>query len=49
MQVLFEQNIILLTGLTFVKSEFIIKNNRIDTLAFDAESKSFVIIEYKRN
>ncbi len=32
-----------------VKSEFIIKNKRIDTLAFDQESKAFVIIEYKRD
>ncbi|HET8572735.1 MAG TPA: DUF5655 domain-containing protein [Edaphocola sp.] len=32
-----------------IKSEFIIKSNRIDTLAFDEESKAFVIIEYKRS
>lgn len=31
-----------------MQSEFIIKNSRIDTLAFDEESKAFVIIEYKR-
>ncbi len=48
-QKLFEQNLGLVTNLKLIKSEFIIKNNRIDTLAFDAESKSFVIIEYKRN
>ncbi|KAK0351624.1 hypothetical protein LTR94_024231, partial [Friedmanniomyces endolithicus] len=34
--------------LEFIKSEFTIKNNRIDTLAFDPESQAFVIIEYKR-
>ncbi len=31
-----------------VKSEFQLNNLRIDTLAFDKESNSFVIIEYKR-
>jgi predicted transport protein len=35
-------------GLTFVKSEFSINNFRIDTLAFNNETKSFVIIEYKK-
>lgn len=32
-----------------VRSEFSIKQSRLDTLAFDPESKSFVIIEYKRS
>jgi predicted transport protein len=48
-QTLFEQNLSLLSGFEFVKSEFSIKNYRIDTLAFDEESKSFIIIEYKRD
>lgn len=48
-QNIFETNLNVLTGLKFIKSEFTIKSNRIDTLAFDEESKSFVIIEYKRN
>lgn len=48
-QNLFEANLTSLTGLQFIKSEFIIKNNRIDTLAFDTESNAFVIIEYKRS
>ena len=47
-QSIFENNLMLLTGLELVKSEFTIKNNRIDTLAFDPESQAFVIIEYKR-
>lgn len=47
-QKLFETNLEQITGYTFVKTEFIIKNSRIDTLAFDEESKAFVIIEYKR-
>lgn len=49
LQTLFENNLEQITGLTFIKSEFSIKNKRIDTLAFDQESKSFVIIEYKRD
>ena len=47
-QSLFETNLYSFTGLEFIKSEFTIKNNRIDTLAFDPESEAFVIIEYKR-
>ena len=48
-QTLFESNILEVMGLHLVKSEFSIKNKRIDTLAFDPESKAFIIIEYKRN
>jgi hypothetical protein len=33
----------------FVKSEFELHGLRIDTLAFDNESKTFVIIEYKKD
>ncbi|MHA3082416.1 DUF5655 domain-containing protein [Acinetobacter sp. ANC 5383] len=47
-QTLFEQNLYAFTGLELVKSEFTIKSNRIDTLAFNPESQAFVIIEYKR-
>ncbi len=36
-------------GLEFVKSEFALNNFRIDTLAFDKEANSFVVIEYKRD
>lgn len=32
----------------FVESEFTIENYRLDSLAFDKENKSFVIIEYKK-
>ncbi len=49
LQKLFESNLAVLTGWQLIKSEFIIKTNRIDTLAFDSENKSFVIIEYKRD
>ncbi|RQO40644.1 hypothetical protein DBR39_06805 [Chryseobacterium sp. KBW03] len=48
-QNLFEANLETITNLKLIKSEFIIKSNRIDTLAFDKESKAFVIIEYKRS
>lgn len=48
-QNLFEENIYDVLGLELVKSEFAIKNRRIDTLAFDPQSKAFIIIEYKRS
>lgn len=48
-QKLFEKNLKAITGLLLVKSEFTIKSNRIDTLAYDADSQAFVIIEYKRS
>ncbi|MGO3812979.1 DUF5655 domain-containing protein, partial [Mesonia sp.] len=48
-QNLFELNLEELMGLQLVKSEFSIKNKRIDTLAYDTQSKAFIIIEYKRN
>jgi predicted transport protein len=48
-QKIFEKNLTTITGLSFVKSEFTIKSNRIDTLAYDLENRSFVIIEYKRD
>lgn len=48
-QKIFEANLTIIMGLEKVKSEFIIKNKRIDTLAFDTQTKSFAIIEYKRD
>ena len=48
-QNLFEDNLENLMGLTFVKSEFTIKNKRIDTLAYDKQTNAFVIIEVKRD
>ena len=47
-QILFEKNLDIIGNLTFVKSEFKIKDYRIDTLAYDTEANAFVIIEYKR-
>lgn len=44
-----ESNLDELFSLEFVKSEFSVKNFRIDTLGFDSESNSFVIVEYKRD
>lgn len=49
LQHLFEQNLTTLTSLEFVSTEFSIQNQRLDTLAYDHENKSFVIIEYKRS
>ena len=43
-----EENLKEIFGLEFVKSEFQLNNLRIDTLGFDNESNSFVIIEYKK-
>ncbi|PXW16529.1 putative transport protein [Chryseobacterium sp. CBTAP 102] len=48
-QNVFESNLETLTNLKFIKSEFTIKANRIDTLAYDSENNSFVIIEYKKD
>lgn len=48
-QVLVEANLPLLFNLDLVKSELKIRNFRIDTLCFDRENKSFVIVEYKRD
>ena len=44
-----EQNLELVFGLKFISTEFSLHEFRIDTLAFDEETKSFVIIEYKRD
>ncbi|NIK73030.1 putative transport protein [Thermonema lapsum] len=49
LQELTENNLKTIFGLELVKSEFVLKNFRIDTLAFDRESNAFVIIEYKRD
>ena len=48
-QTLVESNLDELFNLEFVKSELPFKNFRLDTLAFDQENKSFVIIEYKKD
>ena len=48
-QRVFEQNLDTIMQLTLVKSEFTIKNKRIDTLAYDTQSNAFIIIEYKRD
>lgn len=44
-----EQNLTTIFNLDFVCSEFTINNFRLDTLAFDRDASSFVIIEYKRD
>lgn len=48
-QQLVEKNLNALLNLEFITSEFALNNFRIDTLAFDVEAKSFVIIEFKRD
>ena len=47
-QVLVEKNVRTLFGLEFVKSELTFGSFRFDTLCFDNELNSFVIIEYKK-
>ncbi|MCT4688177.1 DUF5655 domain-containing protein [Vallitalea sp.] len=44
-----EDNLANIFDLKFVKREFALNNFRLDTLAFDENSKAFVIIEYKNN
>lgn len=48
-QSLTEKNLKSIFGLDFMKSEFSLNNFRIDTLAFDKDAGTFVIIEYKRD
>jgi Uncharacterized conserved protein len=48
-QTLTEQNLETFLGIDFVCSEFSIGDFRIDTLAYDKSTSSFVIIEYKRD
>lgn len=48
-QTLVEKNLKSLLHLDFIRSEFSLNGFRLDTLAFDTETKSFVIVEYKRD
>lgn len=48
-QKLTENNLETIFGLKFICTEFQLNGLRIDTLAYDEESKSFIIIEYKRD
>ena len=47
LQTFFERNIETIFGYKLIDTEFSVGNFRIDSLAFDAETKSFRIIEYK--
>ena len=49
MQELIENNLSSICGLELVASEFPVKNGRIDTLAYNKQTRAFVIIEYKRD
>jgi len=48
-QRLVEKNLAELFGLTFICSEYPLHSLRIDTLAFDEDQKSFIVIEYKKD
>lgn len=47
LQTFFENNIEIILGYKLIDTEFSVGNFRIDSLAFDEETKSFRIIEYK--
>ena len=47
LQTYFEKNIKEIIGYDFIDTEFVVGNFRIDTLAFDEETTSFKIVEYK--
>lgn len=49
LQHIVEENMNSLLNIDFVKSELRVGNFRIDTVGFDRDSRSFVIIEYKRD
>ncbi|MFZ4868187.1 DUF5655 domain-containing protein [Enterococcus entomosocium] len=48
LQAIIEENLEILFNLFFVASEFPVGNFRLDTVAYDPDTKSFVIIEYKK-
>ena len=48
-QNIIEKNVEELFSLEFIKTEFQINEYRIDSLCFDNQTKSFVIIEYKNS
>lgn len=47
LQTYFEEHLKEILGLEFVSTEFVVGNFRLDTVAFEEETKSFKIIEYK--
>ncbi|OGK10867.1 hypothetical protein A2767_01465 [Candidatus Roizmanbacteria bacterium RIFCSPHIGHO2_01_FULL_35_10] len=49
LQSITEENLNKIFNLKFVSTEFSLHNFRIDTLAFDEENSSFVIVEYKKD
>lgn len=48
LQCIVEKNTEAIFGLQFVRSELTVKDFRLDTLCFNPKTKSFVIIEYKK-
>lgn len=47
-QIITENNIETIFGIQFISSEFIVDRFRIDTVGFDTETNSFILIEYKK-
>ena len=48
-QSLCENNMETLLNCKFIKTEFVVENFRFDSLCFDKQNSSFVIVEYKRD
>ncbi len=48
-QAITEKNIEAIFGFQFISTEFTVGNFRIDTVALDSESNSFILIEYKKS
>lgn len=48
-QSLCEENMETLLNCKFIKTEFVVENFRFDSLCFDQQNSSFVIVEYKRD
>ncbi len=49
LQHMIESNMYSILGIEYINSELRVNNFRIDTVGFDRDTKSFVIIEYKRD
>ena len=47
-QALVEKNTESIFEFEFIETEFVVEKYRIDTLCFDLENNSFVIVEYKK-
>ena len=49
LQDIIDSNLKKIFNLDFIKAQFTVDDLRIDTVAYDSNNKSFVLIEYKNN